>query len=47
MNEWYKQKRDEYYRAYNAALEMEELAEAERLFNEYQNYDKLCKSTGG
>ena len=41
-NEWYVKKRDEMYRAYKAALEMEELHEAERLFKEYETYAKLC-----
>lgn len=41
-NEWYVKKRDEMYRAYQAALEMEELDEAERLFREYENYSKQC-----
>ena len=39
--DWYVKKRDEMYRAYQAALEMEELDEAERLFKEYENYSKL------
>jgi hypothetical protein len=39
---WYEKKRDEMYRAYQAALEMEELDEAERLFKEYENYSKQC-----
>lgn len=41
-NEWYVKKRDEMFRAYQAALEMEELHEAERLFKEYENYSKQC-----
>lgn len=41
-NERYVKKRDEMYRAYQAALEMEELDEAERLFKEYENYSKEC-----
>ena len=41
-NEWYVKKRYEMYRAYQAALEMEELTEAERLFKEYETYSKLC-----
>ena len=40
--EWYVKKRDEMYRAYQAALEMEELHEAERLFKEYETYAKQC-----
>lgn len=40
--EWYVKKRDEMYRAYQAALEMEELDEAERLYREYENYSKQC-----
>jgi len=40
-NEWYVKKRGEMYRAYQAALEMEELDEAERLFKEYETYAKL------
>ena len=43
--EWYVKKRDEMYRSYQAALEMEELDESERLFKEYENYSKL--SGGG
>ena len=39
--EWYVKKRDEMYHAYQAALEMEELDEAERLFKEYETYSKL------
>ena len=41
-NEWYVKKRDEMYRAYQAALEMEELDKAARLFKEYENYSKQC-----
>lgn len=40
---WYATKRDEFYRAYQAALEMEEMSEAERLFKEYERYAKLAK----
>lgn len=40
--EWYVKKRDEMYRAYQVALEMEELDEAERLFKEYETYAKQC-----
>ena len=40
---FYERKRDEYYRAYQAALEMEDMQEAERLFKEYENYAKLAK----
>ena len=39
---WYATKRDEFYRAYQAALEMEEMTEAERLFKEYERYAKLA-----
>lgn len=42
MTNWYTQKRDEYYRAYQAALEMEEMEEAERLFSEYENYKRMA-----
>lgn len=41
-NEWYVKKRDEMKRAYMAALELEELDEAERLYKEYETYSKLC-----
>ena len=41
-NNWYETKRDEMYRAYKAALEMEELDEAQRLFKEYENYKRLA-----
>lgn len=40
--DWYAKKRDEMYRAYQAALEMEELDEAQRLFKEYENYKRLA-----
>lgn len=43
MKDWYIKKRDEMYRAYQAALETEELAEAERLFKEYERYDRMVK----
>lgn len=36
--QWYATKRDEYYRAYQAAIETEEMTEAER----YENYAKLA-----
>lgn len=40
MVEWYKKKRDEMLKAYQSALEMEEMAEAERLFAEYERYNR-------
>lgn len=43
-NRWYATKRDEYYRAYQAAIEMEEMVEAERLYKEYENYAKLANA---
>ncbi len=44
MKQWYKTKRDEYYRAYQAAIEMEETVEAERLFGEYSRYSKMYEA---
>lgn len=41
-NNWYETKRDEMYRAYKAALEMEETEQAEKLFKEYETYKKMC-----
>lgn len=40
---WYATKRGKTRRAYQAALEMEEMSEAERLFKEYERYAKLAK----
>ena len=40
---WYASKRDEMYRAYQAAIEMEEMEEAERLFKEYERYADMTK----
>lgn len=40
---WYAAKRDEMYRAYQAAIEMEEMSEAERLFKEYERYANMAK----
>lgn len=40
--DWYAKKRDEMYRAYQAALEMEETEQAEKLFKEYENYKRLA-----
>ena len=40
---WYAAKRDEMYRAYQAAIEMEEMEEAERLFKEYERYANMAK----
>lgn len=40
---WYAAKRDEMYRAYQAAIEREEMEEAERLFKEYESYAKMAK----
>lgn len=40
---WYAVKRDEMYRAYQAAIEMEEMEEAERLFKEYESYANMAK----
>lgn len=37
---WYAAKRDEMYRAYQAAIEMDE---AERLFKEYERYANMAK----
>lgn len=41
--EYYEKKRDEMYRAYQAALEMEDLDKAQRLYGEYETYAKLCE----
>ncbi len=41
MKQWYKTKRDDFYRAYQAAIEMEEMDEAERLFVEYSRYSEM------
>ena len=43
MKNWYITKRDEFYRAHQAALKVEEMSEAERLFKEYENYAKLAE----
>lgn len=40
---WYAVKRDEMYRAYQAAIEMEEMEGAERLFKEYESYANMAK----
>lgn len=40
---WYAVKRDEMYRAYQAAIEMDEMEEAERLFKEYERYANMAK----
>lgn len=40
---WYAAKRDEMYRAYQAAIEMEEMEEAELLFKEYERYADMAK----
>ena len=40
---WYAAKRDEMHRAYHAAIEMEEMEEADRLFKEYERYAKMAK----
>jgi len=40
---WYAVKREEMYRAYQAAIEMEEMKEAERLFKEYERYASMAK----
>lgn len=42
-NEYYEKKRDEMYLAYQAALEIGETDEAQRLYGEYVNYVELCK----
>lgn len=41
---WYAAKRDEMYRAYQAAIETEEMEEAERLFKEYESYANMAKN---
>lgn len=43
---WYAVKRDEMYRAYQAAIEMEEMDEAQRLYAEYERYDKMASVAG-
>lgn len=43
MNDYHARKRDEMYRAYQAALEMEELDEAKRLFKEYETYKAMVE----
>lgn len=45
MIEYYKRKRDEMKRAYRAALEMEDMKLAERLFKEYENYKRVVEKT--
>ena len=40
---WYAVKRDEMYRAYQAAIEMEEMEEVECLFKEYERYANMEK----
>lgn len=40
---WYAVKRDGMYRAYQAAIKMEEMEEAERLFKEYERYADMTK----
>ena len=37
-------KRDEYKAAYQAALEIEDMEEAERLFKEYETYNKMANN---
>ena len=44
MKTWYAKKRDEMYRAYQAAIEMEEMDIAEQLFKEYERYAKMAKA---
>lgn len=39
---WYEKKRDDMYRAYRAALEMEDMVAAARFFTEYENYKMLA-----
>jgi hypothetical protein len=42
MNQtWYEKKRDEMYRAYNAALECDDMELAESIFKEYETYKRL------
>lgn len=41
---WYEKKRDEMYRAYNAAIELEDMELAEAIFKEYETYKKLSES---
>lgn len=43
MKTWYAKKRDEMYRAHRAAIEMEEMDTAEKLFKEYERYAKMAK----
>lgn len=40
---WYAAKQDEMYRAYQAAIEMEEMEEAERIFKESERYANMAK----
>lgn len=40
---WYAVKRDEMYRAYQSAIYMEEMDDAERLFKEYERYADMAK----
>ena len=42
MKEFYERKRDEHYRAYKAALEMEDDKLAAKHLQEYENYKELC-----
>ena len=39
---YYERKRDEYKAAYQTALEIEDMEEAERLFKEYETYKKMA-----
>jgi len=42
MKLWYEKKRDEFYRAYNEAIDAEDMTLANEMFIEYENYVKLC-----
>jgi hypothetical protein len=39
---YYARKRDEMYLAYQAAIDAEDMQEAERLFKEYETYKKMA-----
>lgn len=43
LNEFYEKKRDEHYRAYKAALEMEDDVLADKHYREYKNYSDMIK----
>jgi hypothetical protein len=39
---YYARKRDEMYLAYQAAIDVDDMQEAERLFKEYETYKKMA-----